>query len=178
MKAWEYLLRILGIIVSINLFGCATHVPDYSLFIQEANSRYVPILIYNTSWNNPKGGGGRLAIWVANVQDKTIQSIDLAVAVCGAKGSAGDPMPLILGGPFVGQTNYVSLPSWPIDIRSYTGTDDSNKEATQSPGHMLIQSIKIVYSDGAQETYDKMDLDQLLTKNISNYCTTNIYATF
>lgn len=161
----------------VSLFGCVAYTPDYSAFIQEASGRHVPLLIYNTSWNDPKDGGGRLAVWVANNQDKTIESIELTVAVCGAKGAANKPTLLILGGPFVGQINYISLPSWPIDVRSYSGSDASNEEATRSPGHLLIQSIKISYANGKYEIYDK-DVGQLLTKNISNYCTTNINVSF
>lgn len=177
MKAWKYFIGALVVALPVSLFGCAAYTPDYSAFIQEASSRHVPLLIYNTSWNDPKDGGGRLAVWVANNQDKTIDSIELTVAVCGAKGSANNPTALILGGPFVGQTNYISLPSWPIDVRSYSGSDAGNKEATGSPGHLIIQSIKISYADGKQGIYDK-DLGQLLTKNISNYCTTNINVSF
>lgn len=178
MNARKYLLGIAVAVLSMHLFGCAANAPDYSAFIQDANSRHVPILIYNTSWNDPHDGGGRLAVWVANNQDKQIDSIELTVAVCGIKGSAGGPTPLILGGPFFGNANYVSLPSWPIDIRSYTGAGYGYQGPAISSGHMVIQSIKIVYSDGQQEIYGEKNVDQLLTKNISNYCTTNINVSF
>lgn len=176
MKARDLLLGI-AVPLSVSLFGCATSAPDYSSFVQEASSRHVPLLIYNTSWNDPHGGGGRLAVWVANDQDKTIDSIELTVAVCGAKGAAEYSTPLVLGGPFYGHTKSVSLPSWPIDARFYPGAGYVYKDAALSSGHMLIQSIKITYSDGKQEIYDK-DVNQLLTKNISNYCTTNINVSF
>ncbi|MHB8405289.1 MAG: hypothetical protein ACYDCJ_07695 [Gammaproteobacteria bacterium] len=177
MNAWKYLLGILVVPLAINLFGCAVYKPDYSSFIQEANNRHAPLLIYNTSWNDPQGGGGRLAVWVANNQDKQIDSIELTVAACGAKGAAEDSEPLVLGGPFYGHTKYVSLPSWPIDARYYPGAGYVYADAAKSSGHMVIQSIKITYSDSKQEIYNK-DVDQLLTKNISNYCPSNINASY
>ncbi|MGH8402276.1 MAG: hypothetical protein ACRESO_02555 [Gammaproteobacteria bacterium] len=177
MHAWKRLFGILLVSLSMNLFGCAAYQPNYSSFIQEANGRHVPILIYNTSWNDPHGGGGRLAVWVVNNQDKRIDSIKLTVAACGAKGAAEDSTPLVLGGPFDGHANSVSLPSWPIDARFYPGAGYVYKDAAVSSGHMLIQSIKIAYSDGTQEIYNK-DVDQLLTKNISNFCTTDINIRF
>lgn len=178
MNIRKYLLTILVAMLSMPLLGCAAYAPDYSAFIHDANSRHVPLLIYNTSWNDPKWGGGRLAVWLDNKQDKTINSIELTVAVCGIKGTAGGSTPLILGGPFFGNTDYVSLPSWPIDIRNYTEAGYGYRGAAISSGHMVIQSVKIVYADGQQDIYDEKDVDQLLTKNISNYCPTNINVSF
>lgn len=173
MNAWKYLSGVLVVLLAINLFGCATYQPNYSSFIQEADRRHVPLLIYNTSWNDPHGGGGRLAVWVANNQDKRIDSIELTVAACGAKGAAEYSTPLVLGGPFYGHTKSVSLPSWPIDARYYPSAGYIYEEAAISSGHLLIQSIKISYSNGKQDIY-KQDVDQLLTKNISNYCSTTV----
>ena len=177
MNAQMYLLGIAVVALTMPLFGCAVNAPDYSAFIQEANSRHVPLMIYNTSWNDPRDGGGRLAVWIANNQDKQIDSIVLTVAPCGAKGTAGDSEPLVLGGPFYGHTNYVSLPSWPIDARFYPGAGYVYKDEAIHSGHMIIQSIKITYSDGKEEVHKK-DVNQLLTKNISNFCTTNINVSF
>lgn len=177
MKACKCLLRVLVVPLAVSLFGCATYMPDYSSLIQEAKGRHSPLLIYNTSWNDPREGGGRLAVWIANNQDKQIDSIVLTVAPCGAKGAAQESEPLVLGGPFYGHTNYVSLPSWPIDARFYPGTGYVYEDEAIHSGHMVIQSIKITYSDGKEEVHKK-DVNQLLTKNISNFCTTNINVSF
>lgn len=173
MYARKYLFRLLVVLLPIISFGCATYQPNYSSFIQEANRRHVPILIYNTSWNDPHGGGGRLAVWVENNQDKRIDFIELTVAECGAKGAAEYSIPLVLGGPFYGHTKSVSLPSWPIDAHYYPGAGYVYAKAAISSGHLLIQSIKISYSDGKQDIY-KQDVNQLLTENISNYCPANV----
>ncbi|HVA55742.1 MAG TPA: hypothetical protein VNI53_08135 [Gammaproteobacteria bacterium] len=163
MRLW----MVLGL-MAVFLAACSVYGPDYSSFLNEAHSRNVPILIYKTSWNDPRGGG-RLAVWVANLQDKRIDSIQLQVAPCGAKGDVQDATPLVLGGPFFGHTAYVSLPSWPIDAHYYPGAGLVYADQAVSSGHMIIKSVLISYADGKQDNYDD-NVAELLTKNISNYC--------
>lgn len=170
------IMRGIGIVLPVfsSLFGCATYKPDYSSFQAEAKTRHVPVLIYNTSWNDPQGGG-RLAVWIANLQEKAIDSIRLSVAPCGAKGTAYDATPLILGGPFLGKTAYVSLPSWPIDAHYYPAAGTVYADQAISSGHMLIQAVTITYADGEAVTYDNTRVAELLTKNIANYCAVGTY---
>ena len=156
----------------IDLYGCATGKPDYSTLVQQTNNKKAPLLIYNTSWNSPYGGTKRLAVWVANNLNKQINSIELTVAECGSKGAMGDSYPLILGGPFYGNTKYVSLPSWPIEARNYPSAGYVYVEDAKTSGHMVIQAVKITYADSKQVIYSK-DVDQILTKNISNFCPIN-----
>ena len=130
----------------------------------------MPVLIYNTSWNDPgQSGETRLAVWVANNQDRQIDHIRLGVAACGAKGSIIDPAPLLLGGPFYGHHDYVSLPSWPVDAHYFPVGGTSYANGVVSSEHMIIQSIEITYADDTRQTYDG-DVAQLLTSNISNFC--------
>ncbi len=169
MNAWKYLVSILVFTLSIDLYGCATGTPDYSSLVQQTNKKNTPLLIYNTSWNSPHSGTNRLAVWVANNLDKQINSIELTVAGCGPKGAVGDSYPLILGGPFYGNTQYVSLPSWPIEARNYPSAGYVYVEDAKTSGHMVIQSVEITYADGTQLEYSK-NIDQILAKNITNFC--------
>lgn len=169
MNAWKYLAGILIFTSSIDLYGCATGKPDYSSLVQQTNKKNAPFLIYNTSWNSPHGSTSRLTVWVANNLDKQINSIELTVAGCGAKGAVGDSYPLILGGPFYGDTKYVSLPSWPIEARNYPSAGYVYIDEAKTSGHMIIRAVKVTYADGKQVTYSK-DINQVLTKNISNFC--------
>jgi hypothetical protein len=166
---------LIAVLFFSSLSACATYKPDYSSFLNQAKTRQVPILIYNTSWNDPRGGG-RLAVWIANLQNKVIDSIELAVAPCGAKGSVGRVTPLILGGPFYGNMSYVSLPSWPIDAHYYPAAGTEYADLAISSGHMLIQAVTIRYANGEHVTYDDQ-IAQLLTKNITNYCTNVTFIT-
>lgn len=161
-------IAILGLI-TVSFAACSAYGPDYSSFLSEAHNRHVPILIYMTSWNDPNGGG-RLAVWIANLQEKRIDSIQLQVATCGAKGDVQDTTPLVLGGPFYGHTAYVSLPSWPVDAHYYPGAGLVYADKAINSGHMVIKSVLISYADGKQDNYNA-NVAELLTKNISNYCT-------
>jgi len=165
--AMRPLIVMLGSL-AVLLSACTAVKPDYSSYLGEAQNKHVPILIYKTSWNDPSGGG-RLAVWIANLQDKRIDSIELQVAPCGGKGDVQNTTPLILGGPFYGHTSYVSLPSWPVDAHYFHNAGPVYGTNAVSSRHMIIKSVLISYADGKQDNYNA-NVAELLSKNISNYC--------
>jgi hypothetical protein len=164
---WRHVAGAAALLIA----GCATTAPDDARYVAMAKARQVPVLIYATSWNDPREImlPTRMSVSLAVTGEQAIHAITLELAPCGLIGSMGESKPLVLGGPFYPDTAYVVRPSWPIDYRSASSRHDAEDAANQTT-HMVIQSIEVDGADGQLQVFEGNDLKPLLTDTISNYC--------
>ena len=135
-----------------------------------------PLLISDTSWNDPRGrtwhvnttvaGGPRedeRFVAFTNTQDKDIAEIRLHVSYCGTKGSKQDAGWMKLKGPFAAHGSFKAKPSLPSggSIRESFGIPVAD--------HMLITEVVVEDSDGSLYQYAS-DVGKVLSASISNFC--------
>ncbi len=169
--------RILGYLYlssAVLLAGCATE-PDYTSLQTEGTARQVPLLIYDTSWNNPRGGWGnrmggpvppgQFFVELMDTQPQEITTVMVYVARCGAKASKYFGSWLMLQGPFAAGKGSKVVPV-PI------GESVEALLPWNQVNHLLITEVRV--QDAAGKTYDyKTDVANVLGPAISNFCVTN-----
>lgn len=163
------------------LAGCVTSSSVVSKLISEGDARHVPILIYDTYWNNPYQWSTRhagdplprdfLYIEFVNAGEQPISSIELYVQQCSARGAVSLGGWLRFTGVFLPGQGYKANPSNPSIPR---GTSLSEFSSISRPEHLIIRSIKVCNALGNTHEYND-DVSPLLSKNISNFCATRAW---
>lgn len=159
---------LLGLITS----GCASPIPDYAPLFAEGQAKQAPVLIYDTTWNDPnvdKTAPG-LAIWLLDIQGDTVKSIKLKLAECGFKGTEDPFASISFLGPFTVGDAYIATLKWHGDATKYRDTWRAHSPEFHFSAHLVIQSIEITYADGRHDLYDRTDMTRLLSRRIANYC--------
>jgi hypothetical protein len=148
---------------------CAACATGSSAFMTEGKSRQVPVLIYDTSWNNPyefptwRMGDpippDALHLALANTGDETVDTVWLHVAHCNTRGDTELDGWLRFDGPFQPGQTYA-------DARAVDA--DMNYLRIGSSMHLVILGARLDGAAGKQEFPD--DVAKLLTSGISNFC--------
>jgi hypothetical protein len=146
--------------------ACATGTTN---LLAEGKTRQVPVLIYDTAWNNPyefptwRMGDpipkDELHIALVNTGDQAMATVWLHVAHCNSQGNTELDHWLRFDGPF--QPGQVD-----DDARATLDPDDSYLRLGTST-HLVILSIRV---DDAGGTHEFHDVGKLLTSGISNFC--------
>jgi hypothetical protein len=168
---------LFGLSTAAFLAGCATTSPDYAAIQAEGTARQVPLIIHDTSWNNPRGRWnnrhmgqpvppGWFYMGLMNTHAQDIKTVMVYVARCGAKAARYDGNWLMLKGPFTQDKDYTVIPV-PI------GIDVDDLLPWNQVNHLLIDEVRVEDTDG--KTYDyTSDVGKVLAPGISNYCATNV----
>ena len=175
MSALGRVRASLCLLCTILLASCAS-APDYAAMQAEGAARQVPVLINDTSWNDPHGwprqpvdvvpAPGSVFVEILNTHSQVIQSIAMRVRDCGAKGSMGFTHSLTLTGPFEPGKSYRALPY-------ASGVHNSSDLLPWDQlNHMVFIEVKVLDVDG--KVYDYGDeVKKVLTSNIANFCSNN-----
>lgn len=165
-------LLCLAVLCALN--GCWNAKQEYSQDLAEGKARNVPLLIYDTSWNNPHAlYNTRMVVGLLNTGSKTLNSVILLMTTCGSKGVTDYTYTLNLGGPFSPDRAYLIYPSWPIHYSQWISHERAEAEA-KTADHMVITGIAIIDANGVKTTYTK-GVSKMLTSNISNFCLNSIF---
>lgn len=167
---------LLCLLPLILLCSCASE-PDYAALQAEGTSRQVPVLIYDTSWNNPRGWSNRamdqavapgsVFVEILNTHQQQIAMISMYFLACGAKGSVGAGDRIFLRGPFEPGKNYKVTPQ----LAGVGGV--GVLQPWNQVNHMVFAEVKVQDSDGNTYEYGA-DVKKVLAANIANYCSNNI----
>lgn len=135
----------------------------------EGKSRQVPLLIYDTSWNNPREfptwrmgdpiPPDALHLALVNTGDKSVDAVWLHVAHCNTQGDTELDTWLKFEGPFLPGQAYA-------DARAVA--PDMNYLRVGTSAHLMILAARLEGAAGDQEFRD--DVPKLLTKGVSNFC--------
>lgn len=175
IRGWIYVV-FFGLILG----GCVTTDSVVSGLITEGNGRHVPILIYDTYWNDPyqwstrhRGDplpGDFLYIEFVNANKQPISSIELYVQQCGTRGAVSLGGWLRFTGPFSPRRNYKIIPSY-SSLSEGTGLHSFG--GIGRPEHLIIKSVTVYDANGdIHKYYDNVSL--LLSKNIANFCAAHV----
>lgn len=148
---------------------CAACATGASALMAEGKSRQVPVLIYDTSWNNPyefptwRMGDpippDALHLALLNTGDKTVDTVWLHVAHCNTRGDTELDGWLRFDGPFQPGQTYA-------DARAVDA--DMNYLRIGASMHLVILGARL---DGAAGKQDfQGDVAKLLASGISNFC--------
>jgi|HubBroStandDraft_5_1064220.scaffolds.fasta_scaffold78781_2 hypothetical protein len=168
--------RPLLCLLPLLLYSCASE-PDYAALQAEGAARQVPVLIYDTSWNNPRGWSNRamdqavapgsVFVEILNTHPQQIAMISMYILACGTKGSVTAGARIFLQGPFEPGKSYKVAPQ----LTSMSGM--GALQPWNQVNHMVFAEVKVQDSDG--KTFDyAADVKQVLSANIANYCSNNI----
>ncbi len=157
--------------------GCAT-APDTTAVAAEGAARQVPMLIYGTSWNNPRGTWknrhkgdpvppGAFYVRLKNTHAQEIKTVMVYVSRCGAKASKYSGNWLMLRGPFAPDKDYTVIPV-PI------GIDVDDLLPWNQVNHLLITEVRVEDTDGKTLDYVSSDVAKVLASGISNFCAANV----
>jgi hypothetical protein len=156
-------------IAGLVLLLCAACATGATNLLAKGRTRQVPVLIYDTAWNNPyefptwRMGDpipkDELHIAVTNTGDQAIATVWLHVAHCNSQGNTELDHWLRFDGPFQPGQSY-------NDARATLDPDDSYLRLGTST-HLVILSIRVDDAGGAHEFHD---VGKLLTSGISNFC--------
>lgn len=161
---------------SLLLSGCIS-APDYGAMQAEGSARQVPLLIFDTSWNSPRGRWtnrhlgdsvppGDFFVEFIATHSRDLASVSIYVDRCGAKGIESYGSWLVLPGTFAAGMNYKVVPV----------TEDMPLDAllpASQVNHLRITEVKVVDADGKVFDYTS-DVGKVLTSNISNFCANNV----
>ena len=165
---------LLCLALTAMLGGCWNAKQEYAKYMAEGKARNVPLLIYDTSWNDPHAlYNTHMAVGLLNTGDKQLNSVVLLMNGCGSKGVTDYTYPLNLSGPFLPGKAYIVYPSWPVQYSQWISREQAEAEAKTS-SHMVITGIEITDGDGVKSIYNK-DVLKMLTANISNFCINSIF---
>lgn len=175
LREWIYV-----VFSSLILGGCVTANSTVSGLITEGNARHVPILIYDTYWNNPYQWSTRhagdplpgdfLYIEFVNANKQPISSIELYVQQCGTRGAVSPGGWLRFTGPFSPRRSYKVIPS---DSSLSEGAGLHGFGSIGRPEHLIIKSAMVYDANGdMHKYYDHISL--LLSKNIANFCAAHV----
>ncbi len=169
------MIRFLCIItLPVVLYACMNVKENYSALMTDGKARNVPLLIYDTSWNNPHVlYGTRMEVSLIITGDEKINSVMLQTASCGSKGSVGRMRLLNLDGPFIPGKAYTIYPTWPVQYSQWISHEQSVVNAKYS-SHIVIKAVVVNFNTRNQTIYDK-NVSQIITSNISNYCANTTY---
>jgi len=156
-------------IASLLLSLCAGCVTDDSALLREGASRQVPVLIYDTSWNDPREAPSwrmgdpvpkdALHMGLVETGDRPVDTLWLHVAHCTAQGAPVLDTWLKFEGPFQPGQVYA-------DARAVGWLPDYLRVGASM--HLVILAVRIEDASGTQEFRD--DVDKLLTHGVSNFC--------
>ena len=174
-RAWKAASSLL--LLASGLAGCATQ-SDVASIKAEGNARHVPLMIYDTSWNNPypmqtfsrgsvigSNPSGSAYVQLVNTQDRPIEQVLLTLSECEFKGDSGSAGLVLLRGPFQPGDNYRVT-------HTQSGAVNLVTEIPLGIAHMKITAIKIIEADGVAKEYTD-DVSSLFSANISNFCPSN-----
>jgi hypothetical protein len=149
---------------------CAACTTSTAKFMTEGRSRQVPVLIYDTAWNNPREYPSwrmgdpvpkdALHIALVNTGDQDIATVWLHVAHCNPQGVPESDSWLKFDGPFQPGQSY-------NDVRA---TLDPNESYLRYGLliHLTILSVRVDDAGGTHEFHD--DVTKVLTSGVSNFC--------
>jgi len=167
-------ITLTACLLAAMLTSCVNVKQQSSKLMAEGKARNVPLLIYDTSWNDPHAlYNTRMVVGLLNPNDMQINSVTLRMANCGSKGITDYTQLLNLGGPFLPGTFYVIHPSWPVQYPSSISREAA-EAAAKTSSHMVIKGVEIIDNNGRKYIYSK-DVSKLLTSNISNFCLNSIF---
>lgn len=174
-RTFALTLALLPALATAFVGGCAI-APDTGAIQAEGASRQFPLLIYGTSWNNPRGRwnnrhlgqpvpAGQFYVEIMNTHSREISKVMVYVSRCGTKAIRYQGTWLMLQGPFKpGMSNKVVPVPIGMDVEQLLPWDQVN--------HLLITAVRAEDSDG--KTYDySADVAKVLAPGISNFCATN-----
>ena len=167
-------ITLLICLLASMLTGCLNVKQQSSELMTEGKARNVPLLIYDTSWNDPHAlYNTRMAVGLLNPSDEKINSVTLRMANCGSKGITEYTQALNLGGPFLPGKFYVIHPSWLVQYSQWISRE-ATEAAAKTSSHMVIKGVEIIDNNDKKYIYNK-DVSKLLTSNISNFCLNSIF---
>lgn len=155
----------LGVVIALT--ACASTGPSSNELLAEGTTRNVPVLIYNTSWNDASRtdvGTGYLTVGLVNTGSTPIAAVTLYVASCPMQANVPNTHEVTLGGPFVSGKAYVTRYAVPPSARQI-----GHGPIGWAVRPLVIQAIGVTDANGRQTTY-RDNVAQMLTPDISNYC--------
>lgn len=162
------LLRIMMVMaLPVTLAGCWNANRSYNELMAQGQQRNVPLMIYNTSWNDASRtdmGTGYLTVGLVNTGSTQIASVTLYVASCPLQANAPNTHEVTLSGPFLSGKAYVTQYAVPSSARQI-----GHGPIGWAVRPLVIQAIGVTDASGRQTTY-RDNVAQMLTPNISNYC--------
>lgn len=174
-QAWNAASPVFVLVMILT--GCATQT-DVASIKAEGSARHVPLMIYDTSWNNPypmqtlsRGGvigsnpSGSAYVQFVNTQDRPIEQVLLTLSECEFKGDSGSAGVVLLRGPFQPGENYRVT-------HTQSGAVNLVTDVPLGIAHMKITVIKIIEAGGVAKEYTN-DVSSLFSANISNFCPSN-----
>lgn len=160
---------VVGLALPVALAGCWNATRQYNKYVALGQQRSVPLVIYNTSWNDVNGvSGNKLIVSLVPTGNTPIASVGLKLGTCSWAGGIPDSFRVSLAGPFVPGRSYLSPYIAPAGT-NFLGTRAGPRQFGLMVRRFVIQGVTVTEANGSVLAY-RENVAELLAPTLANYC--------